>query len=111
MHPDDVLAQRRGIGMGKTEMWYVMQADNEAELISGFNRQLTKSDYLEAMEKGKIKSLMNFEEVEKDDVFFMPAGRVHALGPGTLIAEIQQTSEYNLSHLRLGQDRRSWANA
>ena len=93
VHPDDVLAQRRGIGMGKTEMWYVMQADKEAELISGFNRQLTKSDYLEAMEKGEIKSLMNFEEVEKGDVFFMPAGRVHALGPGTLIAEIQQTSD------------------
>jgi mannose-6-phosphate isomerase len=93
VHPDDKLAQRRGIGMGKTEMWYVMQADQDAALISGFNQQLNKQDYLDAMEKGQIKSLMNYEQVAKGDVFYMPAGRVHALGPGTLIAEIQQTSD------------------
>lgn len=93
VHPDDELAQKRKIGNGKTEMWYIIDADKDAELISGFNKQLDKETYLHYMNNGKIKDIMNFEKVEKDDVFFMPAGRVHALGPGVLLAEIQQTSD------------------
>ena len=93
VHPDDELAQKRGIGYGKTEMWYVMQADENAELISGFNQEVDELIYLSYLENNRLKEIMNTEKVGKGDVFFMPAGRVHALGPGTLIAEIQQTSD------------------
>ena len=93
VHPDDELAQKRKIGYGKTEMWYLMQADPQAELISGFNQQLDESLYLEKLNTGQLKDIMNFEKVDTGDVFFMPAGRVHAIGPGCLIAEIQQTSD------------------
>jgi len=93
VHPDDALAQKRGVGYGKTEMWYVMQADANAELICGFNQEVDELIYLSYLENKKLKDIMNFEKVEKGDVFFIPAGRVHALGPGTLIAEIQQSSD------------------
>jgi mannose-6-phosphate isomerase len=93
VHPDDALAQKRKTGYGKTEMWYVMQADENAELISGFNRPTDEKSYLEHLNSGKLKEIMNFEKVNQGDVFFIPAGRVHALGPGTVIAEIQQTSD------------------
>jgi mannose-6-phosphate isomerase len=93
VHPDDELAAQRNIGYGKTEMWYIMGADEGAKLISGFNRKLDKDQYQQALENGKIREVMNFEKVEKGDVYFIPAGRVHALGPGILLAEIQQTSD------------------
>ncbi len=93
VHPDDELAQKRKIGYGKTEMWYLMQADPQAELISGFNQQVDESLYLEKLNSGHLKDIMNFEKVQTGDVYFMPAGRVHAIGPGCLIAEIQQTSD------------------
>jgi mannose-6-phosphate isomerase len=93
VHPDDQLAGKLKIGSGKTEMWYIVDAEPGAELISGFNRELDKESYTDHLEKGEIKSIMNYEKVEKNDVFFMPAGRVHALGPGILLTEIQQTSD------------------
>lgn len=93
VHPDDNLAKKRKIGQGKTEMWYTLGADKDTKLISGFNREIDKDEYLENLEKGSIKEVMNYEDVEKGDVFFMPAGRVHAIGPGMLLAEIQQTSD------------------
>ncbi|MDP3462518.1 MAG: mannose-6-phosphate isomerase [Bacteroidales bacterium] len=93
VHPDDELAADRGIGFGKTEMWYVMQADENASLISGFNREISREQYVEQFNQGKLRDLLNVEKVAKGDVFYMPAGRVHALGPGCLIAEIQQTSD------------------
>ena len=93
VHPDDELAKQRGIGYGKTEMWYILEAEKNAELISGFNRKLDEENYLQYFENGKMKEILNFEKVKKGDVFFIPAGRVHALGPGILLAEIQQTSD------------------
>ncbi|MFC2100393.1 type I phosphomannose isomerase catalytic subunit [Bacteroidota bacterium] len=93
VHPDDELAAIRDIGKGKTEMWYIMQADKKAELISGFNQYVDRDAYLEFLENKKIKEILNFEKVNKGDVFFMPAGRIHALGPGILLTEIQQTSD------------------
>jgi mannose-6-phosphate isomerase len=93
VHPDDALAEKRGLGYGKTEMWYVMQADEDAELICGFNQEVDEIVYLSYLENNKLKAIMNYEKVAKGDVLFIPAGRVHALGPGTLIAEIQQTSD------------------
>ena len=93
VHPDDELAARRNEGMGKTEMWYILQADDGAELISGFSKKVDKEEYLKHLENKTLKSILNFEEVKSGDVFYIPAGRVHALGPGILLAEIQQTSD------------------
>lgn len=93
VHPDDALAAERHDSKGKTEMWYVMQADEGASLISGFNQVVDKVSYLEHFERGKLTDILNREEVLADDVFFLPAGRVHTIGKGLLIAEIQQTSD------------------
>ena len=93
VHPDDALAEKRGLGNGKTEMWYVMQADEDAELVTGFNREMTRMDYVEVLKTNTLQEVLNHEQVEAGDVFFIPAGRVHALGPGIMVAEIQQTSD------------------
>ena len=93
VHPDDALASKRHDSFGKTEMWYIFQADEGATLNSGFNRPLTKQEYLQYFEGGKLMDILNIEEVQADDVFFLPAGRVHYIGKGCLLAEIQQTSD------------------
>ena len=93
VHPDDELAAKREIGYGKTEMWYVMQADQDAELVMGFNREISREDYANVLKNNTLQQVLNHEKVAKNDVFFIPAGRVHALGPGIMVAEIQQTSD------------------
>lgn len=93
VHPDDELASKRHKSFGKTEMWYILDAEPGAELITGFNKKLTKQTYLQHLESKTLKNILNFEKVKKGDVFFIPSGRVHALGPGVLLAEIQQTSD------------------
>lgn len=93
VHPDDQLAEERGLGRGKTEMWYVLDAEPGSELISGFSKSISKEEFQQRINSGTIKEVMNYEEVKKGDLFFMPAGRVHALGPGILLAEIQETSD------------------
>lgn len=93
VHPDDELAAKRHAGNGKTEMWYIIQADEDAELITGFKTKLNKQEYLSHLEDKTLKSVLNIEKVKAGEVFFTPAGRVHALGPGLLLAEIQQTSD------------------
>lgn len=93
VHPDDALAARRKTGYGKSEMWYIIDADKGSKLISGFKTALTKEEYLQHLNQKTLQSILNFEEVEKGDVFYIPAGRVHALGPGIFLAEIQQTSD------------------
>ncbi len=93
VHPDDALAQQRHNSSGKTEMWYILQADPEASLIAGFNQPMTRENYLQAFEDGKLLDILNREAVEDNDVFFLPAGRVHTIGKGLLLAEIQQTSD------------------
>ena len=93
VHPDDELAEKRELGNGKTEMWYVMQADPDAELVMGFNSEMSRMKYLRVMKDGTLETVLNHEPVAKGDVFYIPAGRVHALGPGIMVAEIQQTSD------------------
>jgi len=93
VHPDDKLAHERGLEGGKTEMWYVLQAEKDSKLISGFNQKINQQVYLQKLKEGKLTDILNFEQVQAGDVFFMPAGRVHALGPGIMLAEIQQTSD------------------
>jgi mannose-6-phosphate isomerase len=93
VHPDDALAARRGLGNGKSEMWYILEAEQGASVISGFNRKTDPKTYLEYLEKNKLTEILNSEKAHKGDVFYIPAGRIHALGPGILLAEIQQTSD------------------
>ena len=93
VHPDDLLAAKRKTGKGKTEMWYILDSDENAELITGFNRKMTPDIYLEYLKNKKLKDILNVEKAKKGDAFFIPSGRVHALGPGLLLAEIQQTSD------------------
>lgn len=93
VHPDDALAAKRNIGYGKSEMWYIIDADKGAELISGFNRKVDRETYLRSLNDKTLRDILNFEKVSKGDVYYMPAGRVHALGPGIFLAEIQQTSD------------------
>ena len=93
VHPNDEMAKERHQAFGKTEMWYVLQADKGSKLQVGFNGPMDKETYLKKMEQKEIMDVLNFVEVEAGDVFFMPAGRVHAIGKGILVAEIQQTSD------------------
>ena len=93
VHPNDELAMKRHKSFGKTEMWYIFQADEDATLNSGFNRPLTKEQYQEYFDKGELMDILNIEKVKNDDVYFLPAGRVHYIGKGCLLAEIQQTSD------------------
>lgn len=93
VHPHDALAKKRHNSLGKTEMWYVMAADKGSELITGFEQDCNKEEYLEALENGKISDILHSEKVNEGDVFFQPAGRVHAIGKGILLAEIQQSSD------------------
>jgi len=93
VHPDDKVARERHNAYGKTEMWYVVQADKGAKLQSGFNQTVDEDKYLFKLEHNELTDILNFEEVSAGDVFFIPAGRVHAIGKGILLAEIQQTSD------------------
>jgi len=92
VHPGDTLARERHNSYGKTEMWYIVESDN-GQLIAGFNRKLDREHYLEHFNGGTLKEILNYEKVAPGDIYFMPAGRVHAIGPGVLLAEIQQTSD------------------
>jgi mannose-6-phosphate isomerase len=93
VHPDDKLAKERHNSFGKTEMWYVIEADPGSTLISGFSQEVDEKTYVEKLESGHLTDILNKEEVSAGDVFFLPAGRVHTIGKGLLIAEIQQTSD------------------
>jgi len=93
VHPDDKLAKERHNSFGKTEMWYVIEADPGSTLIAGFNKELTQQEYLDTFNSGHLTDVLNKEDVKAGDVFFLPAGRVHTIGKGLLIAEIQQTSD------------------
>lgn len=93
VHPDNEVAKERHNAFGKNEMWYILESEKDSKLISGFNKTVTKREYLDKLEANKISDILNFEAVKKGDVFFIPAGRVHAIGSGILLAEIQQTSD------------------
>lgn len=93
VHPDDKMSKERHNAYGKTEMWYVLQADAGAKLQSGFSETVDQDRYLFKLEHDELTDILNFEEVTSGDVFFIPAGRVHAIGKGILLAEIQQTSD------------------
>ena len=93
VHPDDALAKARHNSFGKTEMWYIMEADPNASIIIGFNRNVSKEEYQSHLENKTLSQLLNYEKVSHGDMFFIPAGKIHAIGAGVLLAEIQQTSD------------------
>ena len=92
VHPNDQLAQQRHLSFGKTEMWYVVKATPDAALYSGFSKQIDADEYVRRVADDSIIEVLQKYNVKAGDVFFLPAGRIHAIGSGCFIAEIQQTS-------------------
>ncbi|KGO93404.1 type I phosphomannose isomerase catalytic subunit [Flavobacterium subsaxonicum] len=93
VHPNDELAKQRHNSFGKTEMWYVMQADPGSRIIVGFKEKSSPEEYLEKLESKKLIDILNQVEAKKGDVYFLETGTIHAIGAGIVIAEIQQTSD------------------
>ena len=93
VHPDDEIARKHCQSNGKTEFWYVIDAEEGSSLYAGLKKSCSPEELCTAVESGDVCELLNKEEVEAGDAFFLPAGRVHAIGAGLLIAEIQQTSD------------------
>jgi len=93
VHPNDDFAMAKCGEFGKTEMWYIIHNQTNAQLIAGVKNNITKEIFLKNLEDKKIAELINFETVEKEDVFFIPPGCLHGIGPGILLVEIQQTSD------------------
>ena len=92
VHPNDKLAWERHQSKGKTEMWYVVDADPGSRLRSGFAKQITPDEYEQSIADNTITDVLKEYDINKGDVFFLPAGRIHSIGAGAFIAEIQQTS-------------------
>jgi mannose-6-phosphate isomerase len=112
VHPNNELAKERHNSFGKNEMWYVMQADENAELIVGFRKDVDEKEYLAKLAEGKVLDILNSEKIDKGDTFYIPTGRIHAIGAGVLLAEIQQTSDvtyriydYNRVDVNTGKER------
>lgn len=93
LHPHDHLARERHNSFGKNEMWYIMNAEPNAQLIAGFAKDTTQAEYQQYLDRGAIEDLLHYETIDKGDVFFIRTGTVHAIGAGILLAEIQQTSD------------------
>ncbi|MFH6958105.1 type I phosphomannose isomerase catalytic subunit [Flavobacterium aquidurense] len=93
VHPNDKLAKERHNSFGKTEMWYVMQADTDARIIVGFKENSSKEEYLEHLNNNSLVSILDDVKAKAGDVFFLETGTVHAIGAGLVVAEIQQTSD------------------
>lgn len=93
VHPSDEIARKQGKERGKTEMWYIMDSAPEAKLYCGLKQQITPDEYKQMVENDTICDALAQYEVKEGDVFFLPAGRIHAIGSGCFLAEIQQTSD------------------
>jgi len=93
LHPDDILAKKRHNSFGKTEMWYIIEAEENANLILGFNQHIDKKTYQTHLNSKQIKEILNFVPVSKGDAYLIHAGLVHAICKGIFLAEVQQTSD------------------
>ncbi len=93
VHPNDDIALKQSNSFGKTEAWFVLQADEHSKIITGFNSDIDKETYLSNLNNGTIENILNYESATKDALFFIPAGRIHAIGKGVLLLEIQQVSD------------------
>ncbi len=93
VHPNDEVAQQRHGCKGKTEMWYMIDTAPGAHLLAGLSKAITKEDYVKLVEEGRITEVLADHKVAPGDVFFLPAGRIHAICGGCYLAEIQETSD------------------
>jgi mannose-6-phosphate isomerase len=93
LHPNDQLAKKHHDSFGKTEMWYIMQAEENARIILGFNSAMNETRYVEKVAENKITDILHSENVKTGDSFLIEPGAVHAIGAGVVLAEIQQTSD------------------
>ncbi|MGB5980821.1 MAG: type I phosphomannose isomerase catalytic subunit [Nonlabens sp.] len=103
VHPDDVLAKKRHKSLGKNEMWYIMPSEDNASITVGFKEKLDQKSYKSHIKNGTITDVLNTIDVKEGDVFYIPAGRVHAIGTGVTLAEIQQSS--NITYRIYDYDR------
>lgn len=93
VHPNDALAKERHNSFGKNEMWYVLDAEPNAELIIGFDKEIDQNSYQQLLEENRLEEVLHTEKVQAGDVVYIPTGRIHAIGGGILLAEIQQSSD------------------
>lgn len=93
VHPDDVLAFKRHSKKGKTEMWYVIDTEEDSRIYTGFSEEITPKEFKERVHKNTLPEVIQSYHAKKGDVFYLPAGRIHSIGAGILLAEIQQTSD------------------
>jgi mannose-6-phosphate isomerase len=105
VHPDDAFARSMGLPSGKTEAWYVLSAAPEAKVALGLNRRLTSQQLREAIDAGSILDLVRWQTVSPDDVIFVPARTIHAIGAGVVIAEVQQRSDATFRLFDYGRQR------
>ncbi len=110
VHPDDDLAKLRHNSYGKNEMWYIIKSKDDSWLVLGFNDKLSKDDYVRYVNKGTLESKLHREKISNDEVYYIPAGLVHAIGNNILLAEIQQSSDITYRIFdwnRVGEDGKS----
>lgn len=93
VHPDDAMARRQCNGMGKTELWYVMHAEDHAKLYSGFSHQTNADEFRRSIETSDVTPHLNLFHPKRGDIFYLPAGRVHSIGAGNFLIEVQQSSD------------------
>ncbi|MFT4801047.1 MAG: mannose-6-phosphate isomerase [Flavobacteriaceae bacterium] len=93
LHPNDKLAKERHNSFGKAEMWYVLDTDEDAKLILGFNTLIDQNVYQKHLSENTLSEILQYEKIKKGDSFFIETGTVHAIGAGVVLAEIQQTSD------------------
>ncbi len=93
VHPGDELAKKRHKAYGKTEMWYILKSEKNAKIYTGFSNPVSRDSYINAVKNNTVGELLNIESADPGDTFFTPAGRIHAIGAGIVLAEIQQTSD------------------
>ncbi len=95
VHPDNGFALEKHKAYGKTEMWYIIESEKDSEIMLGFNRAMDKNLFLDSIQNCNLPELINKEKAESDTCYLIPSGRIHAIGKGVLLAEIQQTSDIN----------------
>jgi mannose-6-phosphate isomerase len=105
VHPDDAFAKAHEGSLGKTEMWYVLRADEGAQLAIGFRESITRERLLQSARSGEIEKLLNWVDVNPGDAFLIPAGTVHAIGAGLVLCEVQQHSDITYRLYDYGRPR------
>lgn len=103
VHPNDVVAQERHRCLGKTELWYILEAQEKSSLYSGFSQAVSKEEFLDKIKKNEVVDVLNKFYTKRGDIFYLPAGRVHSIGAGNFLVEIQQTS--NITYRVYDYDR------